>query len=351
MRSIQLCALISLLLLMSGVMSAAAFQSEQVSALKAKATQPASRAQDPAKPVANASAPPKALKGETNPTQDQPGNAGTGIKVTISSSTPVITLGSIYSMSASLENVSNTPIYVDLSSTQLAVHAILSPPMKSCAWFYDALHNSAFDDSAKSFLLQPQERVLVYFDLSERPTTNECNNGYWGELSKKINFSPGNYVFSVDGFYTPLGSTLPAPRTFSESATFQVGISQLRIVIFAAIGGILAYFLTSLKPDGDISMFVDQIFNTGKKTFSIDSLKLALALMIKILGAALLSGVFAIVSARSSDIKFPITITILDGWGAMTIGFLAYFAGGKIIQVLTGWYNKPSPDGAAGGQV
>ena len=61
---------------------------------------------------------------------------------------------------------------------------------------------------------------------------------------------------------------------------------------------------------------------------------LAAKLIRDVLGVAILSSAFTIVSSRLSDSQFPIKVSVLDGWGAITIGFLSYFVGNKFIDSL-----------------
>ena len=58
---------------------------------------------------------------------------------------------------------------------------------------------------------------------------------------------------------------------------------------------------------------------------------------LRMIGVAILSAAFTIVSSRLSDTQLPVKITILDAWGAMTIGFVSYFIGQKFILTLTNW--------------
>jgi hypothetical protein len=281
-------------------------------------------------------------------TSDKSADVGVGLRVTLASSTSHISLGSIYSMSADVQNVSAKPLLVDLASIRLAVHSILSPPEKRCVWFYFPHYNDAFKSHKDSFLLQPQDHVMVLFDLSERTKADpqeSCDVSFWGRISKMIDFTPGDYSFGVSGYFssaTAQGDSAGPQRPFTQSTNFQVGIDQTWIVIFASIGGVLAYLLASITGARESKQLIDRVFDTKKETFSYESLKLLMSLAVKVAGAALLSGAFAIVAARTSDIQFPIKVSILDGWGAITIGFLAYFAGGKFIQTLTSWYNKPA---------
>jgi hypothetical protein len=45
--------------------------------------------------------------------------------------------------------------------------------------------------------------------------------------------------------------------------------------------------------------------------------------------------VIAIVASRVSETQLPIKVSISDFWGAVTVGFVAYFVGDRILKKLT----------------
>ena len=59
--------------------------------------------------------------------------------------------------------------------------------------------------------------------------------------------------------------------------------------------------------------------------------------IIRLIATAILSAAVTVVSSRISNPSLPIRISVLDAWGAMTIGFLSYFIGAKFISSLTDW--------------
>jgi hypothetical protein len=67
------------------------------------------------------------------------------------------------------------------------------------------------------------------------------------------------------------------------------------------------------------------------KALSREGVVLMFKIVRDVLGVAILSAAFMIVSSRLSDSQFPIKVSVLDGWGAITIGFQSYFAGKKFI--------------------
>lgn len=280
---------------------------------------------------------------------------GSDVQVTLNSSVQHIALGSIYSMSADVKNVSSQPLVVDLASIDLAVHADLAPPSERCVWWYQAGLSPHFDSSSSSLIvLQPSEHIPVFFDLSAYPKIVQnpnakddgCQLDFWHRLAREADFQPGDYTFTVLGFYDPDATSKDPARPFSHATQFPVAISQSSIVIFAAFGGILAFLLTAIQ-GGDMQRLLDGLpvalsFSNipGSMGSLAKSSRLLLGFLLKLLGAGFMSMSFAIVTARTSDLQFPIKISILDGWGAVTIGFLAFFAGGKFIKSLNDWYQK-----------
>jgi hypothetical protein len=134
----------------------------------------------------------------------------------------------------------------------------------------------------------------------------------------------------------------PTPRSFAQSATFQVGIDQTQIIIFAIVGGLLAYLVVTVRSDtGALNHFSDMLkAETGlsaiAKLASKEGVVLLFSVVRDVIGVAILSSAFTIVSSRLADTQFPFKISVLDGWGAITIGFLSYFAGNKFIDALRG---------------
>jgi hypothetical protein len=107
------------------------------------------------------------------------------------------------------------------------------------------------------------------------------------------------------------------------------------------LGGLLAYFVMSLREGGDflrLKAEIDQKLRTPNSRWGV--------ILRNMLSAGLLSGVVTIVLSRISDTQFPIKVSVADFWGALTVGFVAYFAGNKLIDKIAGAAstgNAPTP--------
>jgi hypothetical protein len=53
-----------------------------------------------------------------------------------------------------------------------------------------------------------------------------------------------------------------------------------------------------------------------------------------------------------SDTQFPVKVSVNDFWGALTIGFISYFIGGRILATIIDRFappSKPDTNASAGG--
>ena len=307
------------------------------------------------------------------------------LKITLTPSETPLKLGSNSNIAADIQNVSTKPVELDTTAIQLMVHAILSKTDSLCVLPLGPTTNTYL---MGLLVLQPQDHLSVLFNLSQKPfvyTKEEataidqtlqkmhpsgptstqpeqasyqrlyqeaylrsCNPSAFGPLERAIDFTPGNYEYFLTGKFSvcdPIpGSSMPIcpypMRSFAQSEKFPVGIDQIQIICFAIIGGILAYLVVAVRGDeGSVNQFFALL--TMRKTegaavgiWSRNGLILAAKLIRDVLGVAILSSAFTIVSSRLSDSQFPIKVSVLDGWGAITIGFLSYFVGNKFIDSL-----------------
>ena len=315
------------------------------------------------------------------------------LKITLTPSESPLKLGSTSNIAADIQNVSNVPVELDTSEVQLMVHAILSHTDTLCVTPLRPVTNT---NLLGLLVLQPQDHVSVLFNLSQEAfnyTADEktaveqaqkqmldagnknnpiaqsqlairapqieyrqkyqdaysrsCAPNMFGPLRRAIDFTPGSYNYFVTGKFSVCDPTAanpcPAPsRSFSESAIFQVGIDQVQIILFAIVGGLLAYLVVTARGDGGS---INELMTHLRASSATDAGEAAAAttgrlllLLTKVvrdvIGVAILSAAFTIVSSRLSDSQFPIKISVLDAWGAMTIGFLSYFVGNKFIDSL-----------------
>ena len=106
------------------------------------------------------------------------------------------------------------------------------------------------------------------------------------------------------------------------------------------MGVLLAYLVVTVRSDhGPINRLFSLVTSEAglsgiSKTFTRKGLFLVFKVTRDLIGTAILSASFTIVSSRLADTQFPVKISVLDLWGAITIGFLSYFAGNKFIEML-----------------
>lgn len=281
------------------------------------------------------------------------------LHVTINSSTANIVEGAVYGLDAELENVSSVPVTVDLGSLRLAVQPELAPSDFSCTFFYDAATNGL-----ASILMLPGDHFTVFFDtgakaspqaLKDDPT---CVANFWGRLRRRLDFVPGNYSFVVIGKFTFVppaaagslsGSAPPSPSSagkpeehyFAQAASLSVSIDQAQIILYAGLGGLLAFLVMSFRGANTLSEYAGKV-----QARSSDPARKFVIILREAGGAILLSATVTVIAARLSTTAFPVKVSVNDFWGALTVGFVAYFIGGSFIDKLSGLSTGSQPANA-----
>jgi hypothetical protein len=291
-------------------------------------------------------------------------NTAHNLHVSINSSTAKIIEGAVYGLNADLENVSNVPISIDVRKVNLTVQPELAPPNVACVWSYPAE-----SDLASPILLQPGDHITIFFSTSEAVDSAEltknpgCKVGYWGSLRKRLDFVPGNFAFVVTGTYkippppnksatqkSAVAGTAVAANLeehyFTETASLPVTIDQAQMIIFAGLGGLLAFLVMSFRNAETLWEYA------GKVRAAPSSSLQKLVVILRGAGAAiLLSAAVTVVAGRLSETAFPVKVSVEDFWGALTVGFVSYFIGGKFIdklsQTLTPKSQQPASTPAA----
>jgi hypothetical protein len=356
-------------------------------ALKAQAPKPAAPATSQMPQESQAKNPTKTTPSNSgNTSSDQPAKTLVGqtsaqgtdtlLKITLSPSETPLRLASTSNIAANIQNISDKPIKIGLSSIELGMDAVLSHDPSLCsAWM-----SANWGDYPSEITLQPHDEVGVIFDLSRKATPStaiqdvtlkartardeaECDiqRGILPSLSS-LDFVPGDYDFSLSGTFTVCQRTSNSAdqsngagtsesqldcsqpwRPFTKSATFPVGLGQRSIVIWAMCGGLFAFLFVTVnsKENTSLNIFISLIRDTPAnefrtKVFSLAGLSSAIQVMAGVIGAVLLAAAFTVVSSRLSDTHFPIKVSVQDAWGAITIGFVSYFVGGKFIEWLSG---------------
>jgi hypothetical protein len=133
-------------------------------------------------------------------------------------------------------------------------------------------------------------------------------------------FAPGDYAITLSAKYW-LDPTLPdsSYRTLTKNATVSVAAPESIIVFAAGLGGLIGYVIFPGK---------------RRKTIRLRRRRRNAGLLMKgagesasIVGAVLLSVIVTILLARLGDTQFVIQVTIRDFWGAVAIGFVAFYGG------------------------
>jgi hypothetical protein len=297
-------------------------------------------------PVHSAQQPPTKHQGTSGAS-----NASHYLHVTINPSTANIIVGAVYGLDAEIENISSVPITIDIDQIQLSVQPELAPPNVSCTWFYDAVAN---DRVPSPIVMRPGDHFTFFFDTGSaaRPNTlkesPQCEATFWGGLRRRLDFVPGNFAFVLTGTFTftpaplltgsgsgsaspvPGASTEPEEHYFAETATLPVTIDQFQIITYAGLGGLLAFLVTSFRNANTLSEYA------GKLQAGSSKPPLKIVIILRGAGAAiLLSVTVTVIASRLSTTAFPVRVSVEDFWGALTVGFVSYFIGGKFIDKLS----------------
>lgn len=293
----------------------------------------------------------------TSPDQPTAGMVGSSshyLQITISPSTAHIIQGAVYGLDAEIQNASTLPITIDFNELELTVQPELAPPNVSCTWFYDAVVNTKVP---APLVMQPGDHFTVFFDTGSAADINalhnapQCKASSWERVRRQLDFVPGNYSFVMTGtFTTPAltnstsdtssktpnatsdGSAKPDKHYFTETAILPVTIDQSQIILYAGVGGLLAFLVTSFRSAGTLWEYAGQ----GQKGSRPDSrLKRTLFILRSVAAAILVSVAVTVIAGRLSTTSFPIKVSVEDFWGALTVGFVSYFIGGKFIDKLS----------------
>jgi len=192
-----------------------------------------------------------------------------------------------------------------------------NPPVNSNA--------PVIDSRGVPIRIQPSEHYTVFWDVN-RSNTNDPLCGAKGHWYEPFSFVPGEYVFTIDGKAYLDEET--KYHTYTEKTSLRVSIPEILAIIAAMFGGLLAYVVTALQPDKDIDRL--------KKAQDADKSSARLAIIRGVFAAPLMAAAVTIVSSRLADTQFPIKVSVNDVWGAMTIGFISFFLGNKLIEKLVG---------------
>jgi hypothetical protein len=170
----------------------------------------------------------------------------------------------------------------------------------------------------------------VFWDLNRSNTSNpndkQCQARTFLDL---LSFVPGLYSFTVEAkLYSASDSEDDRKyHTLTETTTLKVSIPQLYAMWAAGIGALIAYAVMALRAGGDVA-------RVTRAESRREILTSVLIVARNLFSAALLGASITIIASRLADTAFPIKVSVDDIWGALTIGFVSYFVGYKIIDKL-----------------
>jgi hypothetical protein len=290
------------------------------------------------------------------------------LRAKISTSRPEVAFDGSYGIFADLENIGSVPVTIYTAETVLAVqpevsqtnacvyrisslfpteiYSAMTPPTQGAnptptpslspspkptqatAESNRPVENATplvADSRGVPIRIQPSEHYTVFWDVN-RSNSNSTSCAAKTHWYDPFSFVPGEYVFTVDGKAYLEGET--KYHTYTEKTNLRVSIPQIWAIFAAMFGGLLAYSVTSLQPNNDIDKL--------KTAKAEDKRSARLAIVRGTLAAPLMGAAVTIVASRLADTQFPIKVSVNDVWGAMTIGFIAFFAGNKLIEKLVG---------------
>lgn len=274
--------------------------------------------------------------------QNQPDRSSM-IELKVETSKPRQTAGTGLGVTADIKNVSDSKIYLYEKRITMTLPPELEGPFRGIrGWwaFFPSVWKESYERYDNVIALQPGDTYKVFWE--KRPVTHgrkEASETQTSILKNVIDtirselnfifFTPGEYKISVLAHYwTDPSFPEDDYRIVSESITLQVAAPQSVILLGAALGGLIAYFIlpharrrfirTESSAAGGKSFFFKRISKEG----------------IGILGAILLSAMVTILLSRISETQFVIRVTVNDFWGAVAIGFVANYAGTKILDKI-----------------
>jgi hypothetical protein len=281
------------------------------------------------------------------------------VKVTIATSRSEVTSEGGFGIFADLQNVSPVPLKMRAAETMLVIQPELAGD-HNCILAVDGFYateggGTTAGNSSGEIIIQPREHYVAFWDVSGsnlgqcKPATAKQDNTdakrrwfTWHPMAYLLNqlaFVPGNYAFVVVGkaYRVPNGQQESIYHTYTDQVKLHVGLTQFDAMLAAMLGGVIGYIVVALRDGGDFSKYT---FASG--TY-LEIVKSYLIVLRNMFSAALVSAVVTILLSRISDTQFPIKVSVADFWGALTVGFVAYFVGNKLIDRIVGLAFKGKP--------
>jgi hypothetical protein len=273
------------------------------------------------------------------------------LDIQITPSRSQITAGSGLGVVATLINRGDTTLWVTEGKVMLAVPPELTRSGEVTAYpaQFPTLLNEVHSGNTFSVPLLPGATYPVYFSIrglkEKSPATNWFSRRIRDFSLDFVGFNPGKYQVSVvaQAHVTANGST--PPHTFAKTADLQVAAPQGVIVFGAALGGIFAFLLFPQRRRLEEQTVKQQLPNRWVVRRWYESEPYRKKFWGGVL-AALWSVLATILLSRISESQFIVHVSVVDFWGAITIGFIAQYGGAKWLER----YGEPTANNRGPGQ-
>jgi hypothetical protein len=272
------------------------------------------------------------------------GSSNSLIDIKIEPTRPQATAGAGIGIIAEIKNTSASTVYLKGKNLTLTLPPELEAPFSwEWGWWaifpteeYDPKNPNAIFEKTISLKAGDAYNVFWIRNPTESATgvlpslLIDNTPVFFTNLIKQVTaelnyifFTPGDYKITVVAKYwieSP-GSHNDqdeAYRTVNQSALLRVAAPSSVIILGAALGGLIAYFLlpqTRFSLEGCVG-------RSGLWARRIAGIFVSM----------LLSTMVAILLSRVSDVPLPIRVTVTDFWGAIAIGFLANYAGSQLLD-------------------
>lgn len=285
---------------------------------------------------------PSGVSGPTEPSGQTESQSETAVqkqlvRVVLATSRPEVTRNDeAFGVTADVTNVANEPVTLYAREVQLTIQPEATKSQEAVA-LTSFLPNTACsgagskpqcDPSTETgsdtkITLQPGEHYVFFWNDKNSVDIQECKL-CWAKLRQSLNFTPGLYSFVVTGKLHLNDSD--GYHTFAEAIPLKISLSQLAILIWAGLGALLAYLLVNFDPSGDIGI----LWTTAGKPNVRSGFKIIRGLI----SAFLTGSILSIIANRLSDTQFPVKVSVNDVWGSITVGFVFFFVGNKLLDKL-----------------
>jgi len=278
------------------------------------------------------------------------------LKVETSRSQP--TAGTGLGVIADIKNQSGTNIY--LKAKQLML--VLPPELGGKTNFNTEVYGwyAAFttetsantnDSYDTSILIKPGDSYKVFWSPAPETlkTSPSFTKNIWYVFKSEMNFTfftPGDYkIAAVAKYWTDPAFPTNDYRIATQSLTVHVAAPQFVILVGAALGGLIAYFIL---PQARLRLIKVAKRGPTRTEKFLGFSEWFFKELAGIFGAALLSAMVTILLSRISETQFLIRVTVNDFWGAIAVGFLANFGGASLLEKMLkktpGMQNPSSSD-------